>query len=335
VYEYSGVNEALGTAPPTTQWIDAGNAAVAIATTSLDPLLQRGVGGVAPGSVASAASHSAPSPTTTTTTMATTMANARSDSPPSMSASSVSLHSRAGSLPALLPAPLALASAITPSTSPYASTSVLASALRDFAAELPNGSASTEAAARSAFESAVRRCWMPSHGFGASDVWIETVESGSALAPSDASQTTLQLRLPRHMALLLFQLLERRDGALKELGVRAAREVAPPPRRPAHVKNVHDWLAEHQRKGRGKAALSQLRRTLAHAVSEGSLFRPALRRSDTSSDLYTSRDGIRFGGGGPRRHHDGSVARGYMTRDAVPAFAMGRMIAGRSGVTGA
>ena len=307
VYEYSGIDETLDSAPPLTQWVDAGNAAVAIAATSLEPLLQRSE------SMMSSLSYV------------------------SEAASIDDEGGRGGrlpvELPSLLPTPLALASVITPLTSPYTSTSLLSSALQDLACELPP-SAAPAASARRAFEAAVRRCWLPTHGINAADLRIETYEGGSALHPSDPGLTTLQVAMPRHFGLLLEQLLERRDAALRDLGIRAVREVAPPKRRPAQIKPVRDWLAEKQRLGRGKAAHSQLKRTLTHAMSEGALFRPALRRSDTVGDLYRTRDGLRLGGGGPRRHNDGSLAAGFMTRDPIPAFAMGKMISGKSGVTG-
>ena len=102
------------------------------------------------------------------------------------------------------------------------------------------------------------------------------------------------------------------------------------------MKQVRDWLTEYQRHGRGKLACCELKRTLTHAISEGALYRPPLRRSDLDGVVYRTRDGESFLAGGPRLHQDGSVAKGFLTRDPITTFAMGRMIAGGFGrVTGA
>ena len=230
---------------------------------------------------------------------------------------------------ASLAVPSAFPSALAASASPhyaYASSTTLRKHASTYS--------STKLKRQRAFEAAVRRSWVPSFGIDATDMSIVGIDAGSALHPDRADLTTITLRLPQHLCIILSQLLTRHDSTLKELGVRAVRELPQHRRRPPQVKAVGDWLVETSRLGRGKAAISELKRTLTHAISEGSLFRPPLRRSDTG-ELYRSRDGIRFSGGGARLHRDGSTARGFLTRDPVTVHAMGRMIAGGSGVTGA
>lgn len=85
-------------------------------------------------------------------------------------------------------------------------------------------------------------------------------------------KTTLTLRLPSHLALIVQVLHLRRDTVLKLLNVRSVRTEAPPPRQ-SETKPIGDAIREYVAKGKVKARESRTKITLVRAMSEG-LIRP-------------------------------------------------------------
>ena len=215
----------------------------------------------------------------------------------------------------------------------------------------------SDAAATRALEMAIRRLWASSFGLSKCDMLVESVEVGSVMHPTSEEHSRLSMRLPRHFGLILDALQDRRDSVLlKELKIIAISMRAPPNRQAVVRRSVREILDERSRSGAIKSAEFDAKCVPAayrHAAA------PFLRYSVSSSELAANRamppiifkppiaafalnpeqhqramrraqrrqlDRLTLSSSSAPRMVLPPATNDWLTRDAVPTYAMGKIV---------